>query len=259
MPEFHTDPFSQVPVFVKLYFGLQELSDATAFFYTRNGKLYLISNWHVFSGRHPKTKIPLSSHAGIPDGIWVNAMLNDRLIKRAWVKFPLTFNKEPLWLEHPKLRSEIDIAALPVELDEAFKSYHFSDLPSEQMSLGVSHDVFVLGYPHGILAQAGLPIWKRASVATEPNSGGATFFVDTATSPGMSGSPVVFRYRGFFKRDLESSFITPGDEFGEGTRFVGVYSGRLGAQTQQVQLGIVWKSFLIDEIIDGETLSIAEQ
>lgn len=68
----------------------------------------------------------------------------------------------------------------------------------------------------------------------------------------MSGSPVIFRYRGFYKNNPEAQEMADGDWFGEGDMFAGVYSGRLGASTVEAQLGIVWKAHLIDEIIDAQ-------
>ena len=67
----------------------------------------------------------------------------------------------------------------------------------------------------------------------------------------MSGSPVIHRYRGFYKNDLETQEPKPDDWFGEADNFVGIYSGRLGASELEAQLGIVWKPHLIDELIDG--------
>lgn len=84
-----TDPFSQVPIFVKMKFGTTELSTATAFFYSRADALYLVSNWHVFSGRNPDSKRPLSAHGGVPDVVSCYACLNDRIIKREWLDIPL--------------------------------------------------------------------------------------------------------------------------------------------------------------------------
>jgi hypothetical protein len=41
---------------------------------------------------------------------------------------------------------------------------------------------------------------------------------------------------------------------GNGKRFIGVYSGRVGDDTFQAQLGVVWKYDVIDEIIKSSTL-----
>ena len=116
------------------------------------------------------------------------------------------------------------------------------------MLVVVGMDTFILGYPFGIAVSA-LPIWKRASIASEPNlgiGGESFFYVDTASRPGMSGSPVILRTWGGFQTDTGGGVITAG----AATKFIGVYSGRIGAQDElQAQLGIVWRADLIDQII----------
>jgi hypothetical protein len=247
-----TDPFSQVPLFIKMKFGSTELASGTAFFYQRNNSLFLISNWHNYSGRNPLDRKPLSLTAGLPDTISCYICRNEPYIQREWLDLPLHSDDEAYWYEHPTLGRNVDIGALPVTLDEHYKAIVINNLPYTEMTLRVSHDVFILGYPLGILNNYGLPIWKRASVASEPGTSEPKFYVDTATRSGMSGSPVLFRYRGFYKHDQTSHKVGLDDWLGEGDMFVGIYSGRIGASEVEAQLGIVWKSHLIDEIIDGQ-------
>ena len=67
--------------------------------------------------------------------------------------------------------------------------------------------MFVLGYPKGISGGRGFPIWKRASIATEPDiqhDGLPKLLVDTATREGMSGAPVVAIADGDFEMDPEN-------------------------------------------------------
>lgn len=246
-----TDPFSQAPVYLKMRFGETELATGTGFFYRRNDRLFLVSNWHNFSGRDPVTRQPLAAHAAVPDNVLCYACLNTQHISREWLRLELSGPSELLWLQHPVHGSGVDIGVLPVVLDQRFRAIVLNELPSTAMLLRVSHDVFVLGYPLGMLSLHGLPIWKRASVATEPGTSEPRFLVDTATRAGMSGSPVIFRYRGFYKHNTESAQVADDDWFGEGDMFVGVYSGRLGASEVEAQLGIVWKASLIDEIVDA--------
>ena len=251
MPRITTDAYSQAPLFIKMRFGETELAVGTAFFYRRNGNLYLVSNWHNFSGRNPETGQPMSTHGGVPDNIQCYACANKPFIERNWLDLKLQEDGVPLWLHHPRLGPQVDIGVLPVSLKENFRAIVLNELASTSMRLSVSNDVFVIGYPLGLLGEQGLPIWKRASVATEPGTSAPNFLIDTATRPGMSGSPVILRYRGYYKQDTSSSTPSDDDWFGEGDMFVGVYSGRLGASEVDAQLGIVWKTHLIDEIIDG--------
>jgi hypothetical protein len=41
---------------------------------------------------------------------------------------------------------------------------------------------------------------------------------------------------------------------GYAERFIGIYSGRIGSDVFQAQLGIVWKPSVIDEIMEGKII-----
>lgn len=246
-----SDPFSQVPFILKLFFDSTELAIGTGFLYKYQSRYFIISNWHNFSGRDPKSHKPLADHGGIPNKLLAYLMLKGQYVTRNWIQFTLSNAGLNCWLEHPTRSSEIDVAVLPIELPEQCHPIAINDIPMTAMDLAVSHDVFVLGYPLGLIDTMGLPIWKRASVATEPSTSSPSFLIDTATRSGMSGSPVIMRYRGFYKYDASSPTVSAEDWFGEGSNFVGVYSGRLGSTQLEAQLGIVWKQHVIDEIIAG--------
>jgi hypothetical protein len=58
-------------------------------------------------------------------------------------------------------------------------------------------EVFILGYPFEIKRPA-FPVWKRASVASEPDLVRLVddyILVDTASRPGMSSAPVIRQSR----------------------------------------------------------------
>jgi hypothetical protein len=104
------------------------------------------------------------------------------------------------------------------------------------------------------LNQQRLPIWKRASIGTEPLidlDGVPKVMIDTATREGMSGSLVLARHDlsgPYTKKDgtTVQSFRTRLDQV------LGVYSGRIGEKDIKAQLGIVWKARVINEIIEGK-------
>jgi hypothetical protein len=118
----------------------------------------------------------------------------------------------------------------------------------------IGMDVFILGYPFGSKTPA-LPVWKRGSIASEPdmvrNSKDATgyYLVDTASRPGMSGSPVILR--SWSNHILESSMWTTSNDKLPIDRIIGVYSGRLKSKQEEAQIGLVWHVDYIDQIIDA--------
>jgi hypothetical protein len=167
-------------------------------------------------------------------------------------------NGQPKWVEHPTLRNRVDAIALYIGNDDGdISCFTIDDLKDQDtyrddFELSPGQDVFILGFPFSDSPTANIPIWKRGTIASEPDfdiGGVPKIYVDTATRQGMSGSPVIAQI---------SSIWTPkgktgvGDAIiGIGRKFIGIYSGRIGADDEfKAQLGIVWKSSAVDEIIN---------
>jgi hypothetical protein len=160
----------------------------------------------------------------------------------------------PIWWEHPKHGSTVD--AVAIEMGEVPTT---KIVPANAESLGLEHllltpgmDVFVLGYPMGISGGGRFPIWKRGSIASEPDvhiDDLPKMYVDTATREGMSGAPVYAQESGVWAPEGKTDFKDW--ILGKGNRFIGVYSGRVGDDPFLAQLGIVWKEEAIVEIIEA--------
>src|SRR5260370_15689560 len=112
-------------------------------------------------------------------------------------------------------------------------------------------DVYILGYPFGT-APPGFPVWKRGSIASEPDLtriGTGYMLVDTASRPGMSGAPVIRRSWGTHL--LEGSAIS--SDSTPQSKFIDVYSGLLHTKDPtDAQIGMVWPVDDIQEIIWGQ-------
>ena len=119
------------------------------------------------------------------------------------------------------------------------------DSPIRRKEMG--DDVFVIGFPLDDKPTGHFPIWKRASIASEmdvPLNGLPAFLIDTATRPGMSGSPVIHRVSLFQPHGDGSAQRRIADEL------IGIYSGRyIGEQKVEAQLGIVWERHLIPQVV----------
>lgn len=175
----------------------------------------------------------------------------------------------PLWFEHPILRRTADIAALrlPAEL---FPNVYVvnNDIvmgndgnPSEKQPLIFEGtDVYILGYPRGISAGENLPVWKRASIASAlgiPIDGAPKFLVDSTTSEGLSGAPVIFRSNIYPVEGAAGLLGTLQTAVGGTAQvFLGIYSGRDRRlidddRVEQVtaQLGYVWQRTAVDELL----------
>ncbi len=123
--------------------------------------------------------------------------------------------------------------------------------------LRVGDDISIIGYPRGIHTGINedlpLPIWKRATVASEPMvpvDDLPLMLVDTATREGMSGGFVIARqHRGTLPPDQNGTIISLVN--GEITRFVGIYTSRdKGVDEFEAQIGRVWNREHIIDIIE---------
>jgi hypothetical protein len=161
---------------------------------------------------------------------------------------------KPLWLEHPILGQRADVIALPLGPMPGADFYPINKMVAMRLRVGAGVDVVVLGYPFGI-SMSSFPIWKRASIASEPElpiAGLPYFFIDTASREGMSGAPVIVRSLG--SHDLEGGGTTMTG--GPASRFLGIYSGRIGAEDElKAQLGIVWRAEVVTDVIKGGRVS----
>lgn len=234
-------------------------SYATGFIFHYNDKYFLITNWHNVTGHNPQTGEPLSErHAGLPNIFVTYIRIKNGNGQANLQKIFLYEDDEmtqPKWLVHPFLKEKIDVVAIELDSNENLeysainKSDFDSDIPPE-----VGDDCFIIGYPFDGFRYLGLPIWKRGSIATEPSVNEdqlPKILVDTATRPGLSGSPVVYQRTGVHK--MKNGEFTDDSLIGTIRGFLGVYSGRIGKGEIHAQLGIVWKSKIIEEIIIGQT------
>jgi hypothetical protein len=245
---------------IHLCFGESVLSTATAFAYSRSGETYLITNWHNVTGRSPLTGECLSPLKAVPDILSTLFRPNESVATGRGVREHLALyeNQMPVWLEHPVHRKSVDVVAVPLPkpLQEAYKLFPINDeVFDPQFAEKIADDVFVLGYPFSELTPSQFPIWKRGSIATEPDinyDGLPKFLIDTATRSGLSGSPVVMRRVGVHSNRAPGTPLDGTEIIGRIQNFVGVYSGRIGTDELKAQLGIVWKTSVIDEIIDGQ-------
>lgn len=246
------------------------ISTATGFFYKYESRTYLISNWHVFSGRHAHTGQPLHTQGAIPDELSFSLHHKIRGDKRMFnysIKL-LNDNGDPIWLQHSN-GQKYDIAAQLIAMpsdktkglmfDRNLASENLNEsllisIDSSQKSLNAliqpGMELIIIGYPKSISKQEGFPIWKRASIASEPElpaDGLPIVLVDTATREGMSGAPVYQYFPGLVQGKDGSTTMYHGGLFFE---FLGVYSRRYGAEDElSAQLGRVWKKSALDEML----------
>lgn len=237
------------------------LSSETGFIYKSDSKYYLITNWHNVSGRNPFTGEYISNNQAIPD-IFSTMFRDKEQPANCLRKQILLYNDEdmlsPIWLVHPDNKEKVDVVAIPLgsEIVDEFRLFPITDIQFDNdFRSEVSDDVFVIGYPFSNVTYLQMPIWKKGSIVSEPDinlDNTPKIFIDTATRPGISGSPVIFQRIGIHGYDGKA--VSDNVSIGRIRGFLGIYSGRVGKDEFKAQLGIVWKGDVINEIIEGAVL-----
>lgn len=241
------DPLSLTSVLLECFFKDILLSTATGFIVTHHSTgSYVITNWHVVSGRNPDTGETLNKNRAVPDSIKIKHHSKHQFGK--WVETIerlVDDEDKPLWIEHP-LGREVDVAAIPITPNKDINLFPLDfALINTDVVLRPAMLVSIVGYPLG-LTSSGWPIWKTGHIASDPlidYDGKRMFLIDATTRGGMSGSPVYLRISSGYSLS-DGTHLVGGPMV---TKFLGIYSGRI---RDDIEIGRVWKPKLIAEIFD---------
>lgn len=283
------NPLSYTTTRIVCYFNETILGNATGYIHRFAGYTGLITNWHVVAGRSPIDGLALDKKTlGIPNRISFHVAVafpqenGNELVHFREFSIPLCGSDgKPFWVDAKADDNQRDVALIPLDplipelknnrravraidggrvaLPATKKVRRHEKIKREEIRHffpPIGSEVFVLGYPKGISSKTIFPIWKRASIASEPQIGitlndvehDDAFYIDALTKGGMSGSPVVY-------------FAKPNDEmftednirvtFNKKTPvLIGVYAGRDGVSNEEYELalGRVWKVSLIEDL-----------
>ena len=252
------------------------LGVATSFIYQHGGDEYLVTARHNVTGLHAETGQPLHPSGAVPNQLELLTVVpsagksGDPEVCGTGKarRMRLDALGEVRVLGHSR-GSQIDLACIgPFRKSDTMITRAVNDKSYDLMELriGCGDDAFVLGYPHFVDGGAQfLPIWKRASIASDPNRSQdlqqpLRILLDTATRPGMSGAPVFVRQSGLIipGPPYERDQLQGNEIIGTAQDFLGCYSGRLGERDNlDSQLGIVWTRRAIEETIGaGQPLDV---
>jgi hypothetical protein len=238
------DEFSIKSLFIETYYQQQPLGVATGFVVNKGDAHYLITNWHVASGRNPNNNQPLFNFADPPNKfrVWFHGL---RLGQ--WVAKEITVLNEggcKLWLEHER-GQEIDVVAIPFQSMIDVTLYPIDlELANFDLMLYPSSEVSIIGFPQGLTSGGKFLIWKTGHIASDIDldwDGKPAFLIDATTKSGMSGSPVIAKRVSIYQ-------TSRGNQVGNAVKFLGVYSGREISDTG-IEVGFVWKPMVISEIL----------
>jgi S1-C subfamily serine protease len=172
----------------------QVQTNATGFFFERDGRLYLVSARHVF-------RDDASDHH--PDSVLIELHVDpDNAVAITQFMIPLLSDGTPLWHEGADSAGEVDVAV--VELDRAalpetlsIKAFTPDHLVREFDEIEVGTSILIVGFPLGFKDTLHhLPVARQAIVATSFGlrfQGEGYFLTDARMHRGASGAPVVAR------------------------------------------------------------------
>ena len=229
-------------------FNGQALGTGTGFIGNAPRGPVLITNRHNVTGRHQDTGQPFSPTGGVPNEV---VIMHDRTnLLGQWVPRiePLYNNSgQSRWIEHPEFGARADFVALPLTQLTDVRLYPYTlGVGDPAIVVAPAEVVSVVGFPFGISAGGCLAVWATGFVATDHDIDYATlpvFLIDCRSRPGQSGSAVIAHRTGGAVA-TEQGVVVGG---GVMTRFLGIYSGRINAESD---LGFVWKAAAIRQLVD---------
>jgi hypothetical protein len=231
---------------------LAHLGNATGFFCEYRGRTFLVTNWHVVSGRNYQTNHPLHRSQALPGALKVHthlttgAQASESTLSSSTV-FQISLangDGSPCWLQHPLFGTDVDVIAIDVssrivDCERIFRINLETEL-ARDTDLSVMDQAFVTGYPlSATTTPNSLPIYKSGTIASEPRVFDSIprIYIDGKTKTGMSGSPVMVKQQAHSQKRL-----TGIERLENGLDFIGIYSGRERQERSEfeAELGIIW-------------------
>lgn len=181
---------------VRIYTYQQEkiLTNASGFFFRRDGKLFLVTSRHVMFDE-------LSNHR--PDHIEIELHIDsENLTVSTGYSIPLYQDNQSVWKQGVDRAGEVDVAVIEIDQNalpnttvyRAFTPAHLLN-PSRQIEVGTS--LLVVGFPlgfHDTLHH--MPVARQGVIASSFGlrfQGQGYFLTEARTHRGISGAPVVMR------------------------------------------------------------------
>ncbi len=228
------DTYSKSPCLVTMFNTKIPFKVATGFFYSTKTKTYFITNNHVVGGEFYINEYR-KSHKSIivPDDSLIKKisirLYDTRIGKTFDVQIPINEKSYIIFYSDSQNKQLMDAVAIPI--NDAIKIqlkgvYVLSNNDiNNDLNLSPGMELFITGFPSDPDLNNIYPIWKRGTIASEPNLkeiGNYFFIIDATTRKGMSGSPVFIR-GSIFNTKQAPNTIYGGVE----TFLIGVYNSQL--------------------------------
>lgn len=234
--------------------GPLQFGFATGFLYAGpNATRWLVTNWHVVTGRWPDNPGLLTGKKPQSPG-WLRFKVEDPA-GSGWQQMELALYDAdgPTWIEGGREKG-VDLALIrlkdpprfPLPLSQTFA-------PNSPVMLEPGLDIVIIGHPFELGTHAPSAIWKGAMVASDQDSakgGNPWILVDAPGVPGMSGSPVYRRTnpRSNVRTERQGSRTDLGN--GVSLELLGVYAGAVGEKRlEELRLGRVFPIELVEDLL----------
>lgn len=221
-----TDPLLLTGVCVRTFDNSRPLTNASGFFFERDGRLFLVTSRHVVvdePSRHFPDRLEIELH--------VDA---DNMTRSTGYSIPLYRERKSIWRQGLDAAGEIDVAA--IEINRAalpgttvYRAFTPQHLPGPAERIEVGTPLLIVCFPMGFHDTLHhVCVVRHAIVASAFGlrfAGEGYFLTDARTHRGTSGAPVVMRVADpdAAKGDLHWSLL-------------GIHSARLDVGTRDLVL-----------------------
>lgn len=234
---------------IEIWCGPSRMGTATGFFFTNEGKLYLITNKHVVrddTNHVFPDKLRLRLHTNAQDHT-----------QNADYDIWLYRDRKSVWREKPG----VDVVAIELPSTEMSRFFLIAlssnFLPPKNLVLAPGDEVVVIGYPRGFSdVLHNYPVVRTGAVASAypvPFQGQPLFLVDARLHPGTSGSPVLAKPSNV-TRTAETTLVGDYHIF-----FLGINSGEVNFSPESSGLNAIWYSTEIVALTQGSFQSAVFQ
>ena len=179
------------------FHGKTLLTNASGFFFERDGRLFLVTSRHVLqddASQHFPDRLEIELHVGASN-----------VAQTVGFSMPLYNNGLSNWRAGSDAAGDVDVALLEIDrraLPEqvVYRAFTPRHLPQADATIEVGDSLLVIGYPlgfHDTLHH--LPVARQAVIASSFGlrfQGQGYFLTDARTHRGTSGAPVVMRASG---------------------------------------------------------------
>jgi hypothetical protein len=233
--------------------GRRPLTQASAFFFAREGRLYLVTSRHVLFD---------APSAHFPDRVEIALHTNVNNATQSTGLSILLYDKgKGIWRQGHDSDRDVDVAVIEIDQSRlppsnlaAFTPQHLQQSLSD---IEVGQPLLIVGFPMGFQdALHHLPVVRQAVIASSFGlrfQGEGMFLTDARMHRGTSGSPVVVRDR---SAEASCRYLP--------WKLLGVHSSRLDVGTRDLQadeslgLNVAWYADVLMDLTVS-TASEAQQ